>query len=79
MSNNRPEYVVRVEYEGLADLDDKIRRKAKRYWEGSGYDLRDGVRDLTFYRKRKSDAIRLFSKLTTIPNIRVVIEKYPVV
>lgn len=77
MSSNRPEYVVRVEYDGLTDLDAKIKRKAKRYWEGSGYDFREGVRDLTFYRKKKSDAIKLFSRLTTIPNIRVIIEKYP--
>lgn len=77
MSNVRPEYVVRVEYEGVHDMDPKIKKVAKRYWDSSGYEFKTGIRDLSFYRKRKSNALNLFSKLSSIPNIRVMLEKYP--
>lgn len=75
---SRPTYAVRVEYEGFAgDMDAKVRKVAKRREDGSGYDLRAGVRDLSFYRKKKSGAMRLFSRLTEIPYVRVSVEKYP--
>ena len=73
-----PNYVIMVEYEGFAgDMDRKIRKVAKRREDGSGYDLRGGIRDMSFYRKKKSGALRLFSRLTEIPNVKVSLEKYP--
>ena len=60
---SRPNYIVMVEYEGFTgDMDHKIRRIAKRHDDSSGYDLRVGVRDLSFHRKKKAGALRLFSR-----------------